>query len=500
MHLLTTVQRVATSLHLVLFNSLEFVGFFLVVTAGYFALPHRVRWGWLLVASMWFYAAFVPIYIFILAGLALVDYLAGIYLETATGTAKRYGWYASLVANLGVLAAFKYWGWLNALLMGGLHLAPASSESLPYADILLPLGLSFHTFQAISYTTDVYRGQQKAERHFGIFALYIFFYPQLVAGPIERASHMLHQFRELHSWDFDRAASGVQRMAWGLFKKVAVADRLGAVVHYAYYPGTDKYGGTVILATLAFAVQIYCDFSGYSDIALGAAEVMGFKLTQNFKNPLWATSMTDFWRRWHISLSSWFRDYVYIPLGGNRGSLPRRYYAVLVTFAASGLWHGADLRFVVWGLLHGLYLCLELITRNARQAIWQRIGCQPQHLLRRFLGWAATFSLVCLAWVFFRAASLADAWHLLRAVRHDVYRTLFYPKAYKMGQSTLDLTLLLMGLAVLLAVEVVQSRPHLQAKLAKHPAMMHGLGVALWAGIVLLGNFASQTSFIYFQF
>ncbi len=301
-----------------LFNSLEFVIFFPVVTLLYFLLPHRFRWLHLLAASCVFYMFFIPAYILILAFTIVIDYFAGILIENARGKSRKIFLATSLAANIGVLFVFKYYNFFSENLAQIASLLNVE-YALPALSILLPVGLSFHTFQAMSYTIEVYRGNQKAERHFGIYALYVMFYPQLVAGPIERPQSLIHQFYERHDFDSNRVSNGLKLMLWGLFKKIVVADNLAVFVDAVYNQPRAWDGVNLIIATIFFAFQIYCDFSGYSDIAIGAAEVMGFKLMTNFNRPYHSKSISEFWKRWHISLSTWFRDYLYIPLGGNRG-------------------------------------------------------------------------------------------------------------------------------------------------------------------------------------
>ena len=300
-----------------LFNSIHFIVFFIVVTSAYFALPYKYRWVLLLSASCYFYMAFVPVFILILVFTIIVDYFAGIFIEQSDGKKRKLFLIASLIANIGVLVVFKYYNFMNenfTFLLKGFAL----ENPLPFLKILLPIGLSFHTFQAMSYTIEVYRGNHKAERHFGIYALYVMFYPQLVAGPIERPQNILGQFYEKHDFDYDRVVNGLRLMLWGFFKKIVIADRLAVFVNEVYNQPNEYNGGAIWLSTFFFAIQIYCDFSGYTDIARGAARVMGYELLLNFNRPYFATSIKEFWSRWHISLSTWFRDYLYIPLGGNR--------------------------------------------------------------------------------------------------------------------------------------------------------------------------------------
>ncbi len=302
-----------------LFNSVQFLIFFPVVTALYFVLPHKYRWAMLLAASCIFYMVFIPAYILILASTIIVDYIAGIYIERSTGARRRLFLIISIISNVGFLAFFKYFNFLNgniAFLARLIHW----NYPINVLYIILPIGLSFHTFQAMSYTIEVYRGTQRAERHFGIYALYVMFYPQLVAGPIERPGRLIHQFYEEHHFDYVRVTSALKLMTWGLFKKVVIADRLAMIVNPVYNNPAQYNGMTLALATVCFAYQIYCDFSGYSDIARGSAQAMGFDLMDNFNRPYFAKSIAEFWKRWHVSLSTWFRDYVYIPMGGEQGA------------------------------------------------------------------------------------------------------------------------------------------------------------------------------------
>jgi len=312
--------------------------------------------------------AFVPIYILILGFTIFIDYFAGLYIEAAEGKKRKFLLIISLIANIGVLAVFKYYNFLNenfSFLMHGFGL----ENPIPYLSILLPIGLSFHTFQAMSYTIEVFRGHQKAERHFGIYSLYVMFYPQLVAGPIERPQNLLHQFREKYDFDYGRVTSGLRLMAWGLFKKVVIADRLAILVDNVYGNPQAHNSLSLIIATIFFSFQIFCDFSGYSDMAIGASRVMGFKLMTNFNKPYSSKSIHEFWGRWHISLSTWFRDYLYIPLGGSHGSTWKKVRNTFIIFIVSGFWHGANWTFIVWGALNAIYFLPLLLTNNNRNNI-----------------------------------------------------------------------------------------------------------------------------------
>lgn len=392
-----------------LFNSIAFLVFFPVVTLLYFLLPHKFRWFLLLFASCFFYMFFKPEYILILAFTIVIDYYAGILLENEHDKAKKKKYLvASIIANVGVLAVFKYYNFINDNITGIANLM-GMKNPIPALNMLLPIGLSFHTFQAMSYTIEVYRGHQKAERHFGIYSLYVMFYPQLVAGPIERPQNILHQFYVKQKFNYSNAVRGLNLIAYGLFKKMIVADRLATYVNSVY--GNIENANTIstLIACCFFSIQIYCDFSGYSDIALGTARFMGFDLMVNFRRPYTATTISEFWSRWHISLSTWFRDYVYIPLGGNRVSKAKWYRNLFTIFMLSGLWHGANWTFIVWGALHGVYTVFAQITLDVRNRLNKAIGLARLPKLDRFINQCIVFALVTFAWIFFRAESFAKA-------------------------------------------------------------------------------------------
>ncbi|MDB5285336.1 MAG: rane-bound O-acyltransferase family protein [Mucilaginibacter sp.] len=398
-----------------IFNSFAFLLFFPLVTALYFLFPYKFRWSILLAASCYFYMFFKAVYILILFFTIVIDYIAGIYLEKVTDPKRKKALLIlSLTANIGVLAIFKYFNFFNSNLSGLLSWS-GYSNPIPFLNILLPIGLSFHTFQAMSYTIEVYRGNQKAERHFGIYALYVMFYPQLVAGPIERPQNLLHQFHEKHVFNALYVSEGLKRMLIGFFKKVVVADRLAIYVKAVFNNYPEHGSATIVLATLFFAVQIYCDFSGYSDIAIGSAKVMGFNLMENFRRPYFAKSISEFWSRWHISLSSWFKDYVYLPLGGNRVGKGKLYFNLFTVFMISGLWHGANWTFIVWGALHGVYLISGMITKDWRTRLVKKMGLE-NNLILNFLNTGFTILLVTLGWIFFRAVSLTQAWSMIKGI------------------------------------------------------------------------------------
>jgi D-alanyl-lipoteichoic acid acyltransferase DltB (MBOAT superfamily) len=463
-----------------LFNSLQFLLFFPVVTALYFLAPHRARWLLLLAASCVFYAAFIPKYLLILLFLILVDYSAGLLIERAAGPRRRALLVMSLIANIGILGFFKYINFVDAnltSLFAALHLGWA----IPHLDIILPIGLSFHTFQSMSYTIEVYRGRQHAEHHLGIYALYVMFYPQLVAGPIERPQNLLHQFREEHDFDIDRVIDGLKLMLWGFFKKVVIADRLALYVNEIYDHPAGRHGWPLIVATYFFAFQIYCDFSGYTDIAIGAAQVMGFRLMDNFNRPYFAKSIVEFWQRWHISLSSWFRDYLYIPLGGNRVPVLRWCFNILVVFLISGLWHGANWTFIAWGALHGIYMILGVATYGARRRFFASVPLRRFAWSHRWIQAFITFHLTLIAWVFFRASSITTAAGIL-------------------AQSLSGLTW--PGLrAIIEMVHVIERHGQMRRFLDDKPvAIRWAFYYALVLLIATFGMFHNPAQFIYFQF
>lgn len=482
-----------------IFNSIEFAFFFLVVSVLFFALPHKWRWLLLLIGSCYFYMAFVPVYILIMAFTIVVDYFAGLYIEEAEGKRRKTLLVLSLVANIGVLCVFKYFNFFNAnlsVLLGQFNW----ENPVPYLTILLPIGLSFHTFQAMSYTIEVYRRNQKAERHLGIYALYVMFYPQLVAGPIERPQNLLYQFRTKFNFEYDRVVSGLKLMGWGLFKKVVIADRLAVVVDLVFENPEGYNALSLGIGVLFFTFQIFCDFSGYSDIAIGAARVMGFKLMKNFDSPYQSTSIKEFWARWHISLSTWFKDYLYISLGGNRVSVPRWYLNLFIVFLISGFWHGANWTFIIWGALHGTYLVFELILN--RKITGTGLAFKR---LRRFLSWMVTFVLVMLAWVFFRADNVQIAFVILQKLTTGLPELLVEgihggSVFQYLGVSKKEL-ILSCGLIVFLeVVHFVDRRLSLTVWLKGKPAAFRwGVYFALVFSIVFLGVFESR-QFIYFQF
>lgn len=473
-----------------LFNSLDFLLFFSLVTVLYFLLKHPYRWILLLVASCIFYMFFKPVYILILGFTIVIDYLAGIYIERSSANNKKKFLILSIIANVGVLAFFKYYNFFNDSITSLSSLLKINN-TIPHLDILLPIGLSFHTFQAMSYTIEIYKGRQKAERHFGIYALYVMFYPQLVAGPIERPQNILPQLHTEKYFNYPMVVAGLRLMLWGFFKKMVIADNLSPIVDNVYGNPTQQNGFTFLIATYFFAFQIYCDFSGYSDIALGSAKVMGIELMRNFNIPYIATSVKEFWERWHISLSTWFRDYVYIPLGGNRVTKSRWIINLLIVFLLSGFWHGANWTFLIWGLLHGSFLVIELLVNSTI-----RKSIDTSSKWWKFISVLVTFHLVLFAWIFFRANSVDNALYVINQI---VFNTFNSCCISGMASSPIIICSLFIMIALFYCADIVRNTEKAREIYLSSVIIRNGIYLFLIYSIFIFGN-ADKTQFIYFQF
>lgn len=387
------------------FNSLEFLVFFALILSAYFYIPQRFRWFVLLLASYWFYAQWHAGYLLLIAYSTACSYAGGLALAGVRPASRKWVLGLSLLLVFIPMFVFKYMIFL-ADSFNNVSTFAGKAWTVPVPDLLLPVGISFFTFQAAAYLVDVYRVPRGVERHAGMYALYIAFFPQLVAGPIERAFHILPQLHAVTTFCSLRVSSGLRLVLWGLFKKMVIADRIANLIDPVFAKPETGDGVLFVFSAFAFGVQIYCDFSAYSDIAVGTSRTLGISLMRNFNNPVLATSMSDFWSRWHISLSTWFRDYLYFPMGGSRGMAVQWIRNILVVFLVSGLWHGANWTFVVWGAAHGIVLVTErLLSRAASGAVAR---CVPRTLKR-----VITLSLACLLWLPFRASSLADAWYML---------------------------------------------------------------------------------------
>lgn len=479
-----------------LFNSVEFIAFFVAVVAVYFALPHRFRWMFLLATSYFFYACWNRPYVLLLLATTLLTYVAGRFLEQSSNKAQRKWCVAGfLTLAVGTLFVFKYYNFFTSQLNAVLGL------SIPVSKLLLPVGISFYLFQAMSYVLDVYWGRHKADS-LKTVALYLAFFPKLAAGPIDRAGDLAPQFDEVHRFEYDRVVGGLRLMLWGAFKKIVIADRLAMIVDLVYGDPTSHTGLALTLATLAYTFQIYADFSAYTDVARGTAQVLGFRLIENFRQPYFATSTNDFWRRWHMSLSFWFRDYLYIPLGGNRVSVPRWALNIVVVFLVCGLWHGSNWTFVVWGGLHGLYIVGGRFTKPVRDKLADIIGLNRVPVARQVIQTVITFSLVSFAWLFFRAKNMETGWYIASHLFSGWY---FDPEFLKGLMVSLSLAqgewiVVLATLALLVLVDVGHLRKDAFAWFAQRPIWFRwAVYCGLAWGIFVLGIFG-KTEFIYVTF
>lgn len=483
-----------------LFNSISFLFFFTIVTVLYFSIPYRFRWILLLFASYIFYAGFQPEYLLLIILLSFVSYFSALQMGKEPIQSKRKKILIICLAfHLGILFIFKYYNFFNSsvrALFEHLNLF----YSLPSLPFLLPVGLSFFAFKSLSYAIDVYRGDQIPERHLGRLGLYIAFFPQLLAGPIERAKKLLPQFYERHDFDDQRVSNGLKLMLWGFFQKMVIADNLAPLVDAVYNHPTHYQGASLMLATVFFTFQIYCDFSGYSDIAIGAAQVLGFRTMDNFNRPYFSRSIQEFWRRWHISLSTWFRDYLYIPLGGNRVSIPRWYLNLFVVLLICGLWHGANWTFVVWGGIHGFFLVFATFTRGFRNRMHQAMGLNRVPKLQHALKGLITFFLVCFAWIFFRANNISDGLYIISHL--GVGWGDFYPGAFAPFEGALKFNLMIgvISTGILLIIHFLQGEDHFSHWLSKkRMAWRWSVYYSMIIAILLFGAFTSK-EFIYFQF
>ncbi|MBQ2752831.1 MAG: MBOAT family protein [Firmicutes bacterium] len=482
-----------------IFNSYEFIEFFIISSLIYFVVPQRVKWLVLLVASYIFYMAWRTELIVLIIFSTFINYFFArrIYKQKDSIKKKR-SLIVCLIINFGLLFVFKYLAFATNTfewLFGILGIACTHREF----DIILPMGISFYTFQASAYTIDVYRGDIKPERNFLRFSLFITFFPQLVAGPIERTKNLLPQFYEKHKFNLHRVYYGVQIMLYGFFKKVVIADRVAVAVNTVYNNAGNYSGLSLIVATVLFAFQIYCDFSGYSDIAKGAAKVLGFELMDNFKSPYLSTGIKDFWRRWHISLSTWFMDYVYIPLGGNRCGKVRSLFNLFVTFLVSGLWHGANWTFVCWGALHGIYMVIgRLIGGNGKKT-------EKGGFVLNILKCAFTFALVTFGWIFFRANTVSDAFyiiaHLFDNISNWTSLQYLYTTATGLGLNVAELFVVAGSIMLLVLFELISGKKQVFDYFRQKPYIINvGFMTALAVIILTTGVFYNAGEFIYFQF
>ncbi|OPJ57706.1 MBOAT family O-acyltransferase [Clostridium oryzae] len=486
------------------FISLEFLVFFPVVAITYFILPFSLRWIWLLISSYYFYMSWNPKYAGLIVLSTLITYLCGVLIGKSSNKKVKNVWLIiSLISNLGILFIFKYYNFFRLNSRRILSIFNVSLN-IPVFDFLLPVGISFYTFQSLSYVMDVYRGDTKAEKNLGKYALFVSFFPQLTAGPIGKSKELLYQFNEKHYFDYDRVKNGLILMAWGAFQKVFIADRLAIVVNTVYdSPGNYK-GFQIITATIFFTFQIYCDFSSYSDIAVGAAEVMGFRLTRNFRQPYFSKSVKEFWRRWHISLSTWFKDYLYIPLGGNRKGKLRTYLNTMIVFILSGLWHGAAMNFIIWGTLHGVYQVLSGLLKPAKLKLIKILNIRTEVFSYKLFQMLTTFTLVSFAWLFFRATTFSSAQILIRNMFY--FNPWIFSRSYLglMGIDSKDFFMSILGIFIIISVNLMQVRRNLRVQLSRQNAVFRwAIYFSCILAILIFGIYGEgydEQQFIYSQF
>lgn len=402
-----------------LFTSLDYYLFLPIVALVFFLTPVRFRWAWLLVASYYFYMDWNPWYIWLIVGSTLIDYTAALQIEGAGSRQRKKAWlWLSIVANLGLLFTFKYFNFLSGEAAKVARLFQPELEAY-HLDILLPVGISFYTFQTMAYTIDVYKGFAKAERHLGRYALYVSFFPQLVAGPIERSRDLLSQFHFNYQFDYQRIVGGLQLILWGLFKKLVIADRLALFVDEVYGHPAQYEGFTIWLASVFFLFQIFCDFSAYTDIAIGSARILGVRLSQNFENRVYViTSFNKFWRGWHITLTNWFRDYVFFQLTPMGRGMAWILVATVISFTLNGIWHGAEWTFLIWGGLNGLFVALEALLSKPADRWLSRIGLSRGKPLRWLFDFTVFFNVAVVSIIFFRALDTQAAFTLLSQLRY----------------------------------------------------------------------------------
>lgn len=493
-----------------LFNSIDFLIFFPIVVLLYLLIPRKFKYLWLLVASYYFYMSWSPEYALLIAVSTIITFLSGILIDNIrqkSNDIKKMKLVVafSFITNLGILAVFKYLQWL----LDSIGVLFDKSVSLPFS-IMLPVGISFYTFQALSYTVDVYRNDVKAERNILRYALFVSFFPQLVAGPIERSGKLLKQLRRLDRKNlvtYKKVKNGFILMIWGLFLKMVIADRASLVVDnvFAYFRNYDAF--SLILGAVCFSIQIYCDFASYSTIAVGAAKVMGFELSDNFDTPYFAMSIREFWQRWHISLSTWFKDYLYIPMGGNRCGIFRNYFNLFVTFLVSGLWHGANWTFVAWGALHGFYQVFGKLTSGIRKKLLSMCNASVNTITFKMGKVILNFILVTFAWIFFRSDTISDALlYIKRIFTNFDFWSLFNGQLYNCGLNQFQMHVLIVSVLVLFIVSLIK-----RLKGQRFDVFLDSQGfvfkclvlVSLVVAIVVYGEYGAgfdAKQFIYFQF
>ena len=483
------------------FNSWEFLIFYPIVALLYYLLPKKLVWPMLLISSYYFYMFYQPDLIYLIFGTTLISWIASHIITKSEKKSIRKLWLAlTLIVCLGVLFFYKYFNFLAGSVVSLAEMFGAAPSPVAL-NLILPVGISFYTFQTLSYVIDVYRGNVQPEKNFFFYALFVSFFPQLVAGPIERPDNLIPQLRERHPWRSENAVKGAKHMLVGFFKKIVVADGISIYVDAVYNNTENASTFAVILATMLFAVQIYCDFSGYTDIAIGCARIMGIRLMQNFNHPYMATSIKEFWSRWHISLSSWFKDYLYFPLGGSRCALPRALMNLMIVFLVSGLWHGAAWTYVIWGGIHGVYQIVGRLTAKKRSAFLSKRGLSENMPLIAWIRRVNVFLLVCFAWMFFRANSTADAFYLVGKL-FTGWNVGIGDALSDMGLTPIAILTVIASIFTLIIIDhllTYDDAPDGSHALVQNGAFIYYVWMILFFwGLLLSKNLTS--TFIYFQF
>lgn len=497
-----------------LFNSIDFLLFLPVVLLIYYVIPQKVRYVWLLISSYYFYMCWNARYALLILVSTIITYYSGIFLERVIKSdkttqvveqQKKAIVAVSFISNLGILFYFKYLNFATDLIFRLLSKCHITIET-PAFDILLPVGISFYTFQALSYTMDVYRGEINAEKDFLRYALFVSFFPQLVAGPIEKSKKLIAQLREPRQFESRYAFDGILLMMWGFFLKIVIADRIAIFVDTVYGDCENYKGAYAIVATVLFAVQIYCDFAGYSTIAVGTAKLFGIELTENFDAPYLSSTVSEFWRRWHISLTSWFKDYLYIPLGGNRKGTARKYINKMIVFLVSGIWHGAQLTFVVWGGLNGLYQVVGELLMPLRNKLTTALRINKDSEGYKIISAMVTFALVAFAFIFFRAESIGQAKYIIGSIINaDNPWVLFDGSLYECGLDEKNFRLMLYAIIILFIADLLKRKGiKVREIVLRQDYWFKGILVILGILVIMvLGKYGpayDAANFIYFQF
>jgi alginate O-acetyltransferase complex protein AlgI len=482
-----------------LFNSVPFLIFFPIVVTAYFLCPFRWRWLLIIVASYYFYMQWEPKYAVLIVISTILDYVATTMMKGKKSKEEKRPWlWLSIVGNLGMLFFFKYYNWVNSIVVD-----LSGRQILPFSQLLLPVGISFYTFQSLSYTIDVYRGRMEPEPKLRNFAAIVIYFPQLVAGPIERAKTLLPQLKIERRFDYERVTSGLKLMAWGMFKKVCIADRLAPYTKVVFAGDPELFNGSSLtLAAVLFCVQVYCDFSGYSDLAIGSAHVMGFHLMDNFKRPFFSRNIEELWSRWHMSLVSWLKDYVYQPLAyqARRASQFKKQLIVVFVFFVTGLWHGASLKFIAWGVVNGLFMVAHVTSLPLRRRVIAALSLEKVPRLHAAISIAFTFSLFSLGSIFFAAKSFSAALAIFGRL-FTGWSDVASLKSWLLFDGSTNMLLAAAGIAILLIVDLLQEKTGgVRAWVATRPWWQRWslyYGLVLW--IVLFGVFERE-EFVYFQF